>query len=178
MIGNACFGQGSDMIILQRAKELSNQNNVRQGVPPPAAPATPAATPVAAPAPQLHGPAKLQADLFAIKNSAQATPARQQLIASDLTSMAQGTVKPSPASLNKLAADLTAACGEKALPLASCSRLAQNLNAVLSGSHFPATQMQAIVDDVQAIFQANGLARNRAVAIADNVKAISTEIHK
>jgi len=123
-------------------------------------------------------PAKLQADLFAIKNSAQATPARQQMIAADLTSMAQGAVKPSSVSLNKLAADLTAACGEKALPLASCSRLAQNLNAVLSGSHFPANQMQAIVDDVQAIFQANGLARKQAVAIADNVKAISTEIHK
>ena len=34
-IAQSLFGQGADIIIRERAKELRNQNNVRQGVAPP-----------------------------------------------------------------------------------------------------------------------------------------------
>ena len=39
----SAFPQGAQVIIKNRAKELSNENNVRQGVPPPTQPQTPPA---------------------------------------------------------------------------------------------------------------------------------------
>ena len=61
---------GSEAIIKQRAKDLSNQNNVRQGVAPPTQP-PPTAPKPATTAPSTLTPqqalAKLQTDLAAIK---------------------------------------------------------------------------------------------------------------
>ena len=69
LFADAVFGQSSEVIIKQRAKELSNQNNVRQGVAPPTqqkpAPGAPAATPVTQP--QNPALTKLQTDLAAIQ---------------------------------------------------------------------------------------------------------------
>src|SRR6266480_2333899 len=77
LFAHQAFGQGAQADqIKRRAKELSNQNNVRQGVPAPspakpaAAPGdTPAAAKAATPAPVAsaqQGIAKLQADIAGI----------------------------------------------------------------------------------------------------------------
>ena len=172
---------GSEAIIKQRAKDLSNQNNVRQGVAPPSQ------NPAAAPKPATAAPAaltpqqalaKLQTDLGAIKVGSTATAAQKQQLARDFTLLAQGSRKPSPAAANKLAEDIAAALAQKPLTEGSRSRLAQNLNAVLNPGNISASQMNEIVSDVQAIFQVSGLPRKDAVAIADSVKAIAAELQK
>src|SRR5438034_694093 len=66
------FAAGSEAIIKQRAKELRDQNNVRQGVPPPAPPQQPTKPNATQPA-ALTPVAKLQADLAAIKPNSQVT---------------------------------------------------------------------------------------------------------
>ena len=50
LVAEESFGQ-SETIIRNRAKELRDQNNVRQGVPPPTQPAQPANSPDAVRAP-------------------------------------------------------------------------------------------------------------------------------
>ncbi|HYG34352.1 MAG TPA: hypothetical protein VEC99_06185, partial [Clostridia bacterium] len=61
---------GPDVIIRERAKQLRDQNNARQGVPPAARPAQPAVAPAAPPAPTVS-PSLLQfqTELTAIKLS-------------------------------------------------------------------------------------------------------------
>src|SRR6185503_5924339 len=96
LFADAVFGQSSEVIIKQRAKELSNQNNVRQGVAPPAQPpGAPAATPVT----QAQNPAltKLQTDLAAIQAGSIPTAEQKQKIATDIIAASQGT-KPSAAA--------------------------------------------------------------------------------
>src|SRR6266478_5654434 len=89
------FGAGAEAIIKQRAKDLSNQNNVRQGVAPPAQPAQPAQPALPATA-ALTPMAKLQADITAIKPNSVMTAAQKQQLARDLTALAHGPGKPSP----------------------------------------------------------------------------------
>src|SRR3954454_11399093 len=98
----SAFSQGADVMIRQRARDLANQNNARQGVPPPGQ----AATPGANPAPQGPPPSlpQLKADLAAIKVGATITPELKQKLATDITSGAQST-KPAQAAANKLAED-------------------------------------------------------------------------
>ena len=83
---------GSEAIIKQRAKDLSNQNNVRQGVAPPTQP-PPTAPKPATTAPSTLTPqqalAKLQTDLAAIKVNSTVTSAQKQQLARDFTLVSQ-----------------------------------------------------------------------------------------
>ena len=166
----AAFGAGSEAIIKQRAKELSNQNNVRQGVAPPTQPSTPAPAAPAAPA-QSAGMTHFQTDLGALKSDAPATAEQKQKLANDIMTMAQGT-KPAQAAATKLADDLVIAFATKPLSATSRARFAQELDAVLNPGKYPQAKMQAIFDDVQAIFQENGIDRKHAATIAEDVKAL------
>ena len=168
---------GSSYIIKQRAKELSNQNNVRQGVTPPA-PAAPSAPPARAAATIQPGIGRLPADLAAIKANSAVAAEQTKLISQDLTAAAQGATKPAPSSIAKLTTDLAAAVAEKPLTAVERSRLAQDLNAALNSVGVQQLQMQAIIADVQAILQVSGLNRSKAVAVADDVKLIAAEVQK
>src|SRR5713226_3024118 len=121
------FAAGSEAIIKQRAKELSNQNNVRQGVPSPAQPQPPANQTTPPPV-TLTPMAKLQTDVSAIKPNSQVTPAQKQQLARSLMALAQGPKKPSSGAVNKLAEDMSAALSQKALSEGTRSRLVQDLN--------------------------------------------------
>ncbi len=168
---------GPETIIRERAKELRDQNNVRQGVAPPTKSPQSANTqnPAPTPAPQQQAMTRLQTDLVAIKAGVAATPQQTAQLTNDLTSLAQGA-KPSAAAVSGLANALAAALAVKSLPAADRGRLTQDLNAILNAANFPETQMNAILADVQAIFQANGVARKEAVAVHDAAKALVTEI--
>ena len=106
------FAAGSEAIIKQHAKELRDQNNVRQGVPPPA-PAPQPAKPSAAQPAALTLMAKLQADLAAIKPNSQVTAEQKQQLNRDLQALATGPKKPSPGATSKLAGDIAAALAQK-----------------------------------------------------------------
>jgi hypothetical protein len=180
---------GPEGIIKQRAKDVRDQNNARQSVPPsqPPPPQQPAPAPARAPAqpavravpgmPQ-QGIAKIQADLAGMRGKAQIAPEQTQQLARDLSAAAQGATRPSSSAVAKFANDLTAALAGKNLPATAESRLAQNIHAVLNSAAIPASQMQAIVEDVQSVLQKNGVARAEATAATHSLKVIAAEVRK
>jgi hypothetical protein len=185
LAGNA-FGQGSQNIIKQRAREAANQNSVRQDAPapyqptaPPGAPVAPGTPGAAAAAPALSaGALRLQSDLAAIRPDAPATTEQKKQLAKDILATTEGFTKPSQATADALAEKLAAACSQQAMSPTSRPRLARELDAVLNPTKYPTAKLDGIFSDVQAIFQDNGQTRSQAVAIADLVKTASTEVRK
>jgi hypothetical protein len=185
------LGQGAQADqIKRRAKELSNQNNVRQGVPPPSQP--PARQPTIPPArPAVAGPvaatratlqqqsvSRLSADIAAIKAGATVAFEQKQQLIKDVATTVRGATKPSLAAVTKFVNGLAGALAGKNLGVAKQSRLAQNVEAVLNSERLPAAQFDAIIDDVQAIFQEGGAKRDVAIAIANDLKAVGAEVRK
>jgi hypothetical protein len=174
---------GPDVIIKQRAQEIRDQNNVRQGVTPPgqaASPSQPSAPSASsAPSPVLQQSlAKVRADLAALKPNSPVTPQQKLQLKNDLLASAQGAGKPSSATISVLADSLSAAFTQSAFPDKDRDRLVSRLAAVLNPANIQSAQMDAIYADVQAIFQANGLTRKDAVKIVDQVKAVGAETRK
>ncbi len=170
---------GSDTIIRERAKELRNQNNVRQGVAPPtAAPAAnPSAPAVNAPPPQSPALLKLKADIAAITANAQVSTVQKDKIVQDLLAVAQGA-KPAPATASRFAENISAAQSEKPLSATSLTRFIQEIDAILNPAKYPQAKPDGIFADVQAIFQENGLKRAKAVDISNDVKALAGEVKR
>ena len=176
------YGQGAQGAqIKQRAKELVNQNNVRQGVPPPAPPTTPA-TPGN---PALPNPAVLRAqnisriktDLAALKPGSPVTPELKQRLIKDLAVAARST-KPSLPTVSRFVNALALALGENGLGDPERERLAQNLNSVFNSKPLPGSQFDAIIADVQAILQVGGVKRSVASSIAADLKAVGAEVRR
>src|SRR5262245_26317237 len=133
------------VIIKQKAKDIRDQNNERQGVTPPspspggAAPATAPATPPT-PAPpvltsQQQGLSKMLTYFNALKSGSSITAEQKEQFATDLLSIAQGATKPSEKSVTKLANDLTTSLTDKNLTGPQRARLAQNVQAVLNSAN-------------------------------------------
>jgi hypothetical protein len=153
----SALGQGSAVIIKNRAKETVNQNNVRQGVPPPSqTPPPPAPTP-AVPAPGLS-PAQSAAKLKA--------------------AVAARTTKPSLPTVTKFVDSLAGGLSEATLTGEQQARLAQNIEAVLNSKPLPAAQFDAIIADVQAILQVGSVKRATATTIAGHLKAVGAEVRR
>src|SRR5262245_53523053 len=176
LIGAAAFwswsvAAGPETIIYQRAKELRDQNNVRQGVAPPTQPVLPPSAPAQPTVSLSPGLVQFQTELSTLNIGTPASVDQKQKLAQDLILGAQRT-KPSKASVAKLSEDLSAACSEKPLSATSRARFVQELDAVLKPGKYPQAKTDGIIKDVQAIFQDNGLSRNKAVAIAEDVRTI------
>jgi hypothetical protein len=178
LLAASAFG-GAETIIRERAKELRNQNNVRQGVPPPTqpAPGAPPANPAAAQPAQSQALVKLQSDLAAITANSSVTATQKQRIALDLMAVAQGA-RPSLAAATKFAEDVSAAFSEKPLSATSRNRFVQELDALLNPGKYPQAKPDGIFADVQAIFQENGLKRSKAVELSDKVKELAAEVQR
>lgn len=166
----------SASIIKQHAKELVNENNVRQGVPPPTQSGTPGAS--SGPAAQSPAISRLGSDLAALKSGSEITAEQKQKLANDIVAAAETAAKPTAASAKKLADDIAAACSDKPLPATSRSRLVMELDAVLNPSRYPQAKLDGIYGDVQAVFQENGTPRNQAMQVSTDVKAIAGEVRK
>jgi len=182
LLATHVFAQ-ADIIIKQRAKEIRDQNNVRQGITPATQPAHPSqpGTPTAstAPTPLLkQNLAKLQADLAAIQANSSLTAVQKQQLTKDLLACAQGASKPSESTISPLADSLAAAFAQKPLSDTDRGRLVSRLAAVLNPANIQSAQMQAIYADIQAIFQVNGMARKDAVKIVDQVKVVAAETQR
>ncbi|MCW5553804.1 MAG: hypothetical protein KIS67_16800 [Verrucomicrobiae bacterium] len=182
------FGQGAQADqIKRRAKDLNQQNNVRQGVAPPKqAPAKPVTVPApttartAATAPpatvQQQHVARLKADLASLKVGTPMTAEQKKQLTNDLLAAARGPKKPSVAAVGKFVNNFATALGGKTLDPAQQSRLAQNLEAVVNSAAMPVTQTDAIAGDVQAILEVSGAKRNDAASVAKDVKALAAEL--
>jgi hypothetical protein len=190
-VSHHALGQGAQADqIKRRAKELSNQNNVRQGVPAPSQPpatqpaTTTAKPPVARPASpspavtQQQSVARLTADFAAIKPGNAVTPEQKQQWIKDLATAVRGATKPSLPAMTKFVNGLAGVLAEKRPGPAEQGRLAQNIEAVLNSEHLPLAQFDAIIADVQAILQVGGAKRDLALSVANDLKAIGAEVRK
>ena len=182
---------GQAHIVKQRARELSDQNNARQGITP-AAPGTAsrptptAPQPAGPPQPMVASPEALrQYDINTIKatvagvNAAAAVEAGQaEQLTKNLTTAARGLSKPSAKTLAQLSQDLGAALGQARLSEANQAQLAEDIVALLNCGGVAAADTQARVTSVQATLQRGGVERKLAVAVANSLKLITAEILK
>src|SRR3974377_1128347 len=93
LVTGSVSAAGADVIVRERAKEIRDQNNVRQGVAPPTHSTQPPAASTTPPAstPQSQAFLRLQADVNAIKEGATITPDQKQKLANDLVATGQET---------------------------------------------------------------------------------------
>lgn len=177
LLGATALTAGPEQIIKQRAKDLRDQNNARQGV----APAAPAQ--VARPVPAISAmPAqpplnRLTSDLVNIKTNSTVTQAQIQSFSRNLAAAAQGARKPSSATLNKLATDLLPALANHPLSTNARTRLLQNLMGLVNGTGITASQMTDVVADIQDVLKKAGIPVDTAKAIAEDARIIGREVH-
>jgi hypothetical protein len=184
LMATSVLGAGSENIIKQRAKDLRDQNNARQGVPPPTKPAAPAAS-AYTPAPAasaknssapvgIPGLPKLQSTLELVKRDSAITDQLRSQVTSDLLTVAQGR-KPSEATTGKLAQELLSALAEKPLESKRLARVVQNLGVVLNAGKSTPAKVDDAVFTMEATFQAEGVARAKASSIAKVAKTVADE---
>jgi len=180
-----CAQGAAGVIVKQRAKELRDQNNVRQGVPPPAPPARPgapsaAATPTrpqtATANPRQQSVSRLQADLAALQGRRTVAPELKQRLARDLVAAASGPNKPAGASVAGFVEELAAVLAGQTFETAELARLAQDLDALFAGAQLPPARVQALLDDVQATLQVGGVRRPQAVSLVATLRRVTAEV--
>jgi hypothetical protein len=169
----------SDMIIKQRAKALQNGNNAQPATPPPAA-----ATPTTPPRPQGMSAEqkqlvdKLQADLAAIKPGSTNTAEQNQLLAADCSTLVKSGVKPTPASIAKLSADLSTALSGGNVSTRDLEQLAKALNIVMNSGSVSAAQAQVFVNSAQSSLKSSGVADPDLKTVTDDLKGIVADVQK
>lgn len=182
LIAQQSFGQGAQAdMIKRRAKETVNQNNVRQGVPPPA-PVVPhtAPPPAGNAAPvvtQAASISRLTSDIAGFKLNTAATDSQKQQFTIALAQAARGT-KPSLGTVKRFVDSSTAALITATLASEHQARLAQNLDAVMNARSLTQMQFDKTIDDVQAILEVGGVKRSTAVSVAADLKSVGAEIRR
>ena len=175
----SAWAQGAQgVIVKQRAKEVVNQNNVRQGVPTPAQPTRPAAAAAATPNPKQQNIALLQSDVAALQAKADVAAAVKQRFAKNLLAATLGSSKPTSATVTTLVDNLARVLPASPLEVAERARLAQNLNALFDSSSLPAARVEAILADVQATLQVSGVRRQDALSVVADLRSVVAEIQK
>jgi hypothetical protein len=184
LLASHVFGQGAQADqIERRAKELVNQNNVRQGIRSPAPPPVRRAPGVANPGAAIPAStpeqsiAKLRTDLAALKPGSPATPEQKRQLIKDIAVACRGP-KPSLPAVSTFVNALTGASVDRTLEPAQVSRLAQDIDAVANSAGMPSSRLDAIIADVQAILQVEGANRNHAVSAANHLKTVGLEVQR
>jgi hypothetical protein len=173
-------------LIKKKAKDFSDQNSANQGVTPPVKPATPstqAATPPSPNTPKLSATQQqninqLVADLKTIKSKSTVTPEQKQRLKQDLQFAAEGTRKPSPESVTKLANDLSTAWPDQKLSPSEQVYLVQNINAVMNSANIPLAESQAALNSAQTILKYSAISKEDAQKIANDLKTITAGLQK
>lgn len=184
LLTDQSFAQGgaqADMV-KRRAKETVNQNNVRQGVPPPAQlaprPAPPAQPGVTPPVvTQAASLAKLTADIAGFKPNAVATAEQKQQFTIDMAQSARGR-KPSLGTVKQFVDSLSVALATATLTPEHHARLAQDIEGVFNAKSFSALQFDKTIEDVQAILEVGAVKRTTAISVAADLKAVGAEIRR
>jgi len=166
-------------LVKQRAKEVVNQNNVRQGVPSPAAAPAPAA-PTMQPAvsravSQTQTLSNLTKDLEQFKAGKPVDAADKARFETHVIQAAR-TRKADPAATKQFVDSLTSALGTATLTTEQQARLAQNIDAVLNARTLSTSQFDQVIEDTKAILMVGSVKRTAAVAAANDLKVIGTKI--
>lgn len=163
-------------IAKQRAHEVVNQNNVRQGIGSPAAATAATATPQSTRPLPADPLSKLKADLQTISGGSAVSAELKKQLATNMLACARGSKKPSHTAVQKFADNISSALAGKSLEANVVARLAQDINLALNGASLSDERMTQITDDVQAILQTGGVTRGLAVNMAGELKAIVAEM--
>lgn len=167
---------GSENLVKQRAKEVVNQSNVRQGVGAPAAPAP--QNPQAQPGRPLPADpvARLKADIASIVEKPSVSAELKKQFATNMLAAARGSKKPTRAVVEKFGNSLCDAIVGKSIEASVQTRLVQDINLALNSASLTADRIVQVGDDLQAILQTAGVARGQAVSITGELKAIVAEL--
>lgn len=173
---------GPEQIIKQRAKDIRDQSNARQGVPPssapaPAQPQTPAAAQPQAPSAAQQSLMRFNSELGAIKAGSVLEDAQKQKLARELSGAAQFK-KPSPAAVDRVVTALAKAFAAKPLPAMARTRLVQDLDAILNPAKYPQAKMPAIYTDLHSILVSNRVPIALAAEADAAVRALGAEVQK
>jgi len=138
---------------LQKARNVADQNNARQGITGQPAPPPPpaAAQPDPVLAATLQNITNLQADLAML----QTDPGRKQPLINDLNAAAAGQ-RPSNESVSRLVDDLAPVLSGKTLPPDQLRKIAQALHAFCNSSHLSEAQQRTLLTDTAKNLQAPG----------------------
>ena len=180
------FGQGVQEMIKQKAKNIRDQNNAQQGVPPPqatpppAAPAQPAlpSGPQGISQAQQQSIDKLSADLSAIKPGSEATADQKQQIATDILALAKGVSKPSKENLAKLVNNLAAILSDKGTSITQHPQLAKSINVIVNSGNLPLAQSQAFIKAALDALKSGGVNEQQLQSIGTDLKSIATDLQK
>lgn len=184
---------GPETAVKQRAKELRDQHNVRQCVPP-SPPPSPSSAPAARPQPEspqspattirpgpgpvfAAKPDRLLASLAQVSGP-NATKAEQiDQLAHELMALAPPSAQPTHVAVHRLARSLATALAQTATAPTNLNSLAGNLRTALrDGATLPSANAQALPADVQANLQVLGVKRTDAVKVADELKTVLREM--
>lgn len=180
---------GSEHLVKQRAKDIRDQQNERQGVPAqaptpptqPAAPAQPTQSYAVQPyAAQPNTPALSQQAtgiaraLGALQKADAATEEQVQELSQSLTAAARGSTRPSASKINKLARDLSDALPGTNLSAAQASRLARQLESALNDS-FGAKEMETLATHIHDALRDTGVGKVDAKVVSNDVRSIIAE---
>jgi hypothetical protein len=175
---------GPEQIIKQRAKDLRDQNNAAQGVPPAQPKSQPAPAPAMVPppsgtaSPSQASVSQLQASLNSIKAGSKVTDEQRDQVALSLVGDAQGPNKLSMPTATRLSRSLSAALSEKLLTNALRTRLTQNLHILLNASGMNPAQSKSMIEEMQKSLETAGVSKEAVSALGADLLALSAEIQK
>ncbi len=181
-MANSLLAQVNYQAAIRQARNAAaNETAANQKLldnPPPATP--PQNNPNQPPDPALQATLQniesLRNDFIAIGSAVPAAPltAQKQSLTNDLAIAAQGA-KPQPASISKLAEDLTTAIAGKERLRAPQPKLAQYVHAIFNSSHLTTAQQQMIFDGVQKILTDGGASPDETANVVSDIKTIASE---
>jgi hypothetical protein len=124
----------------------------------------------------LQNIASLRDDFAAIgiADASASLTVQKQSLTNDLAIAAQGA-KAQPASISKLADDLTTAIAGKEKFRVPQPKLAQFVHAIFNSSHLTTAQQQMIFDGVQKILTDGGALPDDATNVVNDIKTIASE---
>lgn len=171
---------GPEDLVKQRAKNVRDQNNARQGVPgspPPATSAPPPNSIAVKPAASKPTPtAKIRSDLMNWQNRKEVSVEARKEFAQDLLSAVRGSKSPSSSSLEKFAASLAAGLAGKTPGSSELSRLVQNINLALNSASLSEDRRDEIAAELEADLKTAGVSPAAASAAAADLKAIMADL--
>jgi hypothetical protein len=169
--------------VKQRAKEVVNQSNVRQGVNTPAAPvASPAdgtspAAQVAAAAVQA-AVSQVAGALTQLKGPGAVTGEKKAALVRALQAAARGPQKPAETQLNDVVEALAGCLPGTVLEETELRRLATDLYALVNSATLSADRTRQILEDVQAILQVGGVRRAQALDVVRRLERVTQSLQQ
>jgi len=168
---------GPETLVKQRAKDVRDQQNTRQGVPPPTAPqAAPKPAEPQRTAAKPNPTAKLRADITAWQSQNPVKPEAKKEFTQNLLSAVRGSKGPSAATVEKFAASLSGALAGKTLGPTELSRLVSNINLAVNSSGLSVERTDEIAAEVQADLESAGVTQAAAAGAVNDLKAVMAEL--